>query len=263
MERIRNFLRDNGFALALAVCVLAAAATGLWAVRTIRAELDRQLHGSTRQQTTQPARQEPTAEQETEGITWQQQTEPAAGAAKDIPKPTPAPAPRSAGSAPSSSAGASSGSGSVSEPLVLQAESASGADAVGSACAPPVPGQILAAYSGDELVFNKTMGDWRTHNGTDYACAEGDAVTAPTAGTVRTVGTDANWGAVIELEDAEGRCWRLCGVASPKVKEGETVEAGAKLGKAAAVACESALGTHIHMEVKSGESWLDPAEVLN
>ena len=30
-----------------------------------------------------------------------------------------------------------------------------------------MPGRVLNAFSGDELVYNKTLGDWRTHNGID------------------------------------------------------------------------------------------------
>ena len=36
MEQIRKFLRDKGFALALLACLVAAAAAGVWAVRTVR-----------------------------------------------------------------------------------------------------------------------------------------------------------------------------------------------------------------------------------
>ena len=39
MEQLRKFMRDKGFALALTACLVAAAAAGVWAVRTVRAEL--------------------------------------------------------------------------------------------------------------------------------------------------------------------------------------------------------------------------------
>ena len=39
MEHIRNFLRGKGFVLALLACVAAAAAAGVWAVRTIRDQM--------------------------------------------------------------------------------------------------------------------------------------------------------------------------------------------------------------------------------
>ena len=47
----------------------------------------------------------------------------------------------------------------------------------------------MNAYSGDELVYSSTLGDWRTHNGVDYACAQDAQVCAPAAGKVTAVDT--------------------------------------------------------------------------
>ena len=129
------------------------------------------------------------------------------------------------------------------------------------AAAPSMPGRVLNAFSGDELVYNKTLGDWRTHNGVDYACTQGAAVAAPVAGKVVSAGAEGNWGTVVVLEDAAGRLWRLCGVADPAVKAGDTVTAGQKLGTVGTVGCECAEESHIHVEVKQGESYLDPAKL--
>lgn len=257
MERIKNFLREKGFVLVLAACVLAAAAVGMWAVRTVRDRLDEDLRGG---QTENNVREEllPGIDDEMEADTWQQETTNVAGEAKDVPQPAPTAAP----SASSSSSGASSGSGSVSEPSELQTGSAPADAAAAPAYAQPVSGQILAAFSGDELVYNKTLGDWRTHNGTDYGCAEGDSVFAPVSGTVEQTGSDGNWGAFVTIRDSKDRLWRLCGVASPAVKEGDSVVTGQTLGKAAAVGCENALGAHIHLEILEGEKYLDPAQVM-
>ena len=124
-----------------------------------------------------------------------------------------------------------------------------------------MPGRVLNAFSGDELVYNKTLGDWRTHNGVDYACTQGAAVAAPVEGKVVSAGAEGNWGTVVVLEDAAGRSWRLCGVADPDVKAGDTVTAGQKLGTVGTVGCECAEESHIHVEVKQGESYLDPAKL--
>lgn len=43
MEQFRKFLRDKAFALVLTACLLAAAAAGVWAVRTVRNELKQDL----------------------------------------------------------------------------------------------------------------------------------------------------------------------------------------------------------------------------
>ena len=110
----------------------------------------------------------------------------------------------------------------------------------GTACRrASMPGRVLNAFSGDELVYNKTLGDWRTHNGVDYACTQGAAVAAPVAGKVVSAGAEGNWGTVVVLEDAAGRLWRLCGVADPAVKAGDTVAAGQKLGTVGTVAASA------------------------
>ena len=122
---------------------------------------------------------------------------------------------------------------------------------------------MLNAYSGDELVYNKTLGDWRTHNGIDYAAHEGEAVPSPVDGSVVLAGADGSWGPVVAVKDSAGRVWRLCGVASPKVKEGDTVSAGQVLGTVGSVSCECAEESHLHLEVKQGDSYLDPAACRN
>ena len=233
MEQIRKFLRDKGFALALLACLVAAAAAGVWAVRTVRDELDKNLSGlkTPDSTSTAPGIDEglsTTTPQEDE-TTWEWPTEPAANSVSNVPK------------------AASSASRSAS--------SASSAPQAGS-------GRVLNSYSGDELVYSKTLGDWRTHNGIDYACAKDAAVQSPTAGTVVLAGSDGSWGPTVAIKDSAGRVWRLCGVASPAVKEGETVSAGQTLGKVGSVSCECAEESHIHLEVKQDDSYLDPAKLM-
>ena len=53
----------------------------------------------------------------------------------------------------------------------LRTDSAPAASSAAPASTQPFSGRVLNAYSGDELVYSKTLGDWRTHNGVDYACA--------------------------------------------------------------------------------------------
>ena len=75
-------------------------------------------------------------------------------------------------------------------------------------------------------------------------------------------GNDPSWGPVVAIEDGAGRIWKLCGVASPKVKAGETVSVGQTIGKAGTVSCECAEESHIHLEVRQGDAYLDP-QTLN
>ena len=260
MEQFRKFLRDKAFALVLTACLLAAAAAGVWAVRTVRNELKKDLDAVRSPSSTAPGIDEGintspgvAGEEEAE---WQQQNAPAANSVANVPK-----ADSSSGGAASSS-GAQSGSGSVREPSALQGASSPASSSAAPASTQPVSGRVLNGYSGDELVYNKTLGDWRTHNGIDYACAKDAAVQSPTAGTVVLAGSDGSWGPTVAIKDSAGRVWRLCGVASPAVKEGETVSAGQTLGKVGSVSCECAEESHIHLEVKQDDSYLDPAKLM-
>ena len=53
MEQIKKFLHGKGFALLLTASLLAAAAAGVWAVRALRAELQKSLDGLNAPGTTQ------------------------------------------------------------------------------------------------------------------------------------------------------------------------------------------------------------------
>ena len=227
MEQIKKFLHGKGFALVLAACLLAAAAAGVWAVRTVRDELRQNLTdltnpSSTARQTIPEPEPDPDVglEEEELWLDLPDTAEQAANSVAGVPQPVP-------GSS-SASSGAASGSGSVHEPSALRTDSAPAASSAAPASTQPFSGRVLNAYSGDELVYSKTLGDWRTHNGVDYACAEGSAVSAPCSG---------------------------------KVKPGDTVTAGQKLGTVGTISCECAEEAHIHLEVLQNGQYLDPAKI--
>lgn len=175
MEQIRKFLQGKGFALVLAACLLAAAAAGVWAVQTVRGELQKNLDGL--RDPASSARTAPgidegldlTTPDEEDSNEWQQPTAPAANSVANVPKASSSTAP--SGGAGGSS-GASSGSAGVREPSALQTESAPASSSAVPASTRPVSGRILNAYSGDELVYNKTLGD----------CAPTTALTMPPPG---------------------------------------------------------------------------------
>ena len=257
MEQIKKFLHGKGFALVLAACLLAAAAAGVWAVRTVRDELRQNLTdltnpSSTARQTIPEPEPDPDVglEEEELWLDLPDTAEQAANSVAGVPQPVP-------GSS-SASSGAASGSGSVHEPSALRTDSAPAASSAAPASTQPFSGRVLNAYSGDELVYSKTLGDWRTHNGVDYACAEGSAVSAPCSGKVTETGTDGRWSSVVTLEHASGRLWR---VNSPAVKPGDTVTAGQKLGTVGTISCECAEEAHIHLEVLQNGQYLDPAKI--
>ena len=104
MEQIKKFLHGKGFALLLTASLLAAAAAGVWAVRALRAELQKSLEGldtpGTTQQTTPETEPDWDAQEDT---TWQQPVTDVANSKADVPQQTPS----------GVSSGAQSGSGSL------------------------------------------------------------------------------------------------------------------------------------------------------
>ena len=248
MNSIKAFLKAKGLYLVCLALVFAATITGIAAIRSVV----RGVEDLTRIQKQ--------ALEEGADV-WDSPDAAVNQPAQDVPVATaqPSPAPSAAGSASSSLQQGAGQSGSAS--------GGTGSSAASSAQQGTLPhagwnGKVSQAFSGNTLVYNPTLGDWRTHNGIDYACAKDAAVQSPTAGTVVLAGSDGSWGPTVAIKDSAGRVWRLCGVANPAVKEGETVSAGQTLGKVGSVSCECAEESHIHLEVKQDDSYLDPAKLM-
>lgn len=115
----------------------------------------------------------------------------------------------------------------------------------------PVNGEVVQAFSGDELVYQETFGDWRVHAGTDYLASSGARVYAVADGTVADVTTDSLWGTCVTIRLSDGRTAVYRGLAeNAKVKKDSTVKAGDVIGSVAAVVpAETEQGAHLHLEI--------------
>ncbi len=119
----------------------------------------------------------------------------------------------------------------------------------------PVSGSIIKEFSGDELVYNKTMNDWRTHNGIDIAAAIDTAVMAAVGGEVISIDIDDLWGGVVEIKSGDAIV-RYCGLNSDiAVQKGQQLRSGEIIGKIGEVPAEIADESHIHIEAIRGEEY--------
>jgi len=126
----------------------------------------------------------------------------------------------------------------------------------------PVDGKIFAAFSGDELVYNKTMGDWRTNNGTDIKAAAGTAVKASCDGTVENVYSDGMLGYVAEIKNGEYTV-RYCGLDSKVlVQKGDRVKQNQPIGTVGEIPLELAEDSHIHLEIIRDGQYKNPDKYL-
>ncbi len=129
----------------------------------------------------------------------------------------------------------------------------------------PVSGQIVAAFSANELQYSETLGDWRTHDGIDLAAKPGTTVLSACAGTVLCVKDDPLMGTTVQVEHDGGYTTTYANLQSkPPVLAGDEVAAGQIIGAVGDTAvAESAQPPHLHFAVEKDGDFLDPESFLN
>ena len=250
MNSIKAFLKAKGLYLVCLALVFAATITGIAAIRSVV----RGVEDLTRIQ--KQALEEGTD-------VWDSPDAAVNQPAQDVPVATaqPSPAPSAAGSASSSLQQGAGQSGSAS--------GGTGSSAASSAQQGTLPhagwnGKVSQAFSGNTLVYNPTLGDWRTHSGVDIAASVGTNVLAISAGTVQGVYDDDLMGTCVVVDHGDGLTSTYCNLsAKPTVSEGDTVSTGAVLGVVGETAiAESSRPSHLHLEMAQDGKAVDPVSYL-
>lgn len=125
----------------------------------------------------------------------------------------------------------------------------------------PATGKIIREFSGDELIYNSSTGDFRTHNGIDIKGAEGEKVLAIMDGEVIKCEKDERYGIVVEIKHEDGLVSRYMGLQSESfIEAGKSVKKGDIIGGiGTAGAFEEEDGPHLHFEVQKDEDYVNPA----
>ena len=128
----------------------------------------------------------------------------------------------------------------------------------------PVEGEVIYPYSMTALMYDKTMADWRTHDGVDIAAEFGTPVSAMTSGTVTKVYYDDLYGTTVVIENGSGlQCVYSNLEEIPTVYVGDAVAAGDTIGSVGASAgCESAQESHLHLSTSVNGESVSPMEYL-
>lgn len=129
---------------------------------------------------------------------------------------------------------------------------------------PPLDGEVLAAFSVDELMYSETLADWRTHDGVDISAEIGTPVLAACSGNVSSVVDDPLMGTTVTVSHADGYETTYANLqANPPVEAGDAVSAGQAVGSVGdTAAAESAQGPHLHFSVAKYGDVVDPDEFL-
>lgn len=147
------------------------------------------------------------------------------------------------------------------EPAV---ETAAEPDTIPTFFVRPLSGEVIREFSGDELVYDRTMGDWRTHNGVDFLASDGALVTSVADGVVEDVYRDSYYGTGILVDHGGGLKSVYLGlIENAAVQKGQAVTAGEVLGAVSASSLfESLEQVHLHLEMTLNGRRVDPLDYL-
>ena len=119
----------------------------------------------------------------------------------------------------------------------------------------PVYGQIERPYAMTELVYDKTMADWRTHDGIDIES---------TLGTQVLAAADDLYGTTVVISHGGGIESVYSNLAElPTVEVGQSVSKGDTIGAVGTTAlCEAGEVYHLHFAMRADGQSVDPGEYL-
>lgn len=126
----------------------------------------------------------------------------------------------------------------------------------------PIDGDIAAVFCVDKLVYNKTLNIWQTHNGIDIVPRDSAEVKSALAGEVAQVLEDASWGNTVVINHADNLVTKYAGLAEVKVAVGDKVQEGDVIGTCGTPPFEESMGAHLHFEVWQAGKPIDPTKVF-
>lgn len=126
----------------------------------------------------------------------------------------------------------------------------------------PLNSNVGKSFSDGNMVYSKTMDDWRIHDGIDITGSIGDNAIAINDGSVTAVYSDALWGEVIEIKHGNGLTAKYCGVKSALQKD-SAVKQGQVIGTVVEIPAEKEDGVHVHLEITVDDKTVDPIKALN
>lgn len=126
---------------------------------------------------------------------------------------------------------------------------------------PPVDGKVIEEYSGDDLVYNEALKDWRAHSGVDFEAELGENVIVSAKGIVEDV-FDSNMGRCVVVDHQNGFKTMYANLdEDTTVKEGDTLNEGDVVGKVGNTALGDATDMpHLHFEMMKEEACVNPVE---
>ncbi len=128
----------------------------------------------------------------------------------------------------------------------------------------PVSGEIITPHSEENLIYSKTLDDWRTHTGIDIKSIIGTEVVAADDGIIEDIYTDELMGITIVIDHLNGLKSIYSNLSTStvvgkgnEIKRGEVISA---VGDSAI--SETAQVGHLHFELYDDGKAIDPLSLL-
>ncbi len=149
------------------------------------------------------------------------------------------------------------------EVIILTEETAANEEVYEFMPALPVPGKVLAEFSGEKLVHYERLGDWRTHTGIDLLAEVGDDVYLCEDGVVEKIYQN-NLGGSILVDHKNGYKSLYAGLGETDlVNVGDELHAGETIGRVG----EAPVGdlikdAHVHFEIYHEGKAINPLDII-
>lgn len=125
----------------------------------------------------------------------------------------------------------------------------------------PIKGTVQKDFSRDNLIYSKTYGDMRAHNGIDIVAKVGDVVKASADGKVTKSETDTLMGKTVTIEHGGGIVTYYSGLKDVSVKVGDKVKMGKVIGTVGEIPSEILDNSHLHFAATENGKWISPLEL--
>lgn len=127
----------------------------------------------------------------------------------------------------------------------------------------PVKGKTAAKFSGDKLIYNELLSDWRTHNGIDIVCDENAAIHASADGIVSEVYESAQ-GKSVKIDHLNGYVTVYSNLSDQiEVISGDELNSGDIIGKVGSSSISDfTQEPHLHFEILLNNEYVNPEEYI-
>lgn len=121
----------------------------------------------------------------------------------------------------------------------------------------PADGPVTSSFG---MRVHPVTGERKLHDGLDLGAACGSPVRVMGAGRVVSASTDAGYGKRVLVEHADGSQTGYAHLSSFDVAAGDRVAAREVIGRVGSTGLST--GCHLHLMLRRGDAWVDPAALL-